>query len=310
MASLLRTKNFLFIETESGDFDWWKEIDESEQWQQGIFYTLCASYALVSMIALKLFIPSTCFLNFLNDLIMPNFRYNSLIQLSTEYGWTTQKVFHLMNFIVNGLRAILFGFYKSVFLIKSKALEMVLLDLPGLLFFSTYTLLVLFWAEIYHQARSLPIDKLRPAYYIINGLVYFTQISIWISIRLSQSPIAIEVAKLFFSVVSFFAALGFLIYGGRLFFLLRRFPIESRGRQKKLNEVGFVTGVCCTCFLIRCLVVALSALDKDADLDVLNHPILNLSYYMLVEIIPSVLVLFILRKLPPRRVSDNYQPIK
>ena len=52
MASLLRTKNFLFIETESGDFDWWKEIDESEQWQQGIFYTLCASYALVSMIAL------------------------------------------------------------------------------------------------------------------------------------------------------------------------------------------------------------------------------------------------------------------
>lgn len=30
----------------------------------------------------------------------------------------------------------------------------VLLDLPGLLFFSTYTLLVLFWAEIYHQVRT------------------------------------------------------------------------------------------------------------------------------------------------------------
>jgi hypothetical protein len=28
---------------------------------------------------------------------------------------------------------------------------LVLLELPGLLFFSTYTLLVLFWAEIYHQ---------------------------------------------------------------------------------------------------------------------------------------------------------------
>ncbi|TQD69219.1 hypothetical protein C1H46_045248 [Malus baccata] len=53
---------------------------------------------------------------------------------------------------------------------------MLLMDLPGLLFFSTYTLLVLFWAEIYHQARSLPTDKLRPAYYVINGLVYFTQV--------------------------------------------------------------------------------------------------------------------------------------
>lgn len=110
---------------------------------------------------------------------------------------------------------------------------MMLLDLPGLLFFSTYTLLVLFWAEIFHQvmlfgsqrsltnyssqdifkgimldcssiiflveesltiliifiidqvlliayyfsqARNLPIDKLRPAYYAINAVVYFIQV--------------------------------------------------------------------------------------------------------------------------------------
>jgi hypothetical protein len=31
--------------------------------------------------------------------------------------------------------------------------RMIALDLPGLLFFSTYSLLVLFWAEIYHQVR-------------------------------------------------------------------------------------------------------------------------------------------------------------
>ncbi|KAL7163257.1 hypothetical protein ACSBR2_039370 [Camellia fascicularis] len=36
-----------------------------------------------------------------------------------------------------------------------KALILVLLDLPGLLSFSTYTLLVaLFWAEIYHQGKK------------------------------------------------------------------------------------------------------------------------------------------------------------
>ncbi|TYG46732.1 hypothetical protein ES288_D11G279400v1 [Gossypium darwinii] len=44
-----------------------------------------------------------------------------------------------------------------------------------------------------------------------------------------------------------------------------------------------------------------NAFDKGADLDVLNHPILNLIYYLLVEILPSSLVLFILRKLPPKR---------
>ena len=35
-----------------------------------------------------------------------------------------------------------------------QVLTLILLDLPGLLFFSTYTLLVLFWAEIYHQASK------------------------------------------------------------------------------------------------------------------------------------------------------------
>lgn len=62
-----------------------------------------------------------------------------------EYGWTTQKVFHLMNFIVNGgdfifllasivvfvqcllivylffaARAVVFGFHAHVFLFRSK----------------------------------------------------------------------------------------------------------------------------------------------------------------------------------------------
>lgn len=97
--------------------------------------------------------------------------------------------------------------------------------------------------------------------------------------------------------------------------------------------------------------VLLSAFDSDASLDVLDHPILNLIYYMvslyietiffftniwtllsapfssmtlemkhvanlvqiypqLVEILPSAFVLFILRKLPPKRVSAQYHPIR
>lgn len=46
----------------------------------------------------------------------------------------------------------------------------------GLLFFTTYTLLVLFWAEIYHQARSLPTGFLRPIFLALNVLVYGVQV--------------------------------------------------------------------------------------------------------------------------------------
>lgn len=47
----------------------------------------------------------------------------------------------------------------------------------GLLFFSTYTLLVLFWAEIYYQARSLPTGSLRPAFVVMNLTVYAIQVT-------------------------------------------------------------------------------------------------------------------------------------
>ena len=43
--------------------------------------------------------------------------------------------------------------------------------------------------------------------------------------------------------------------------------------------------------------------------DVLNHPFLNLIYYTACELVPSALVLYILRKLPPRRSQQGYQQI-
>ncbi|KAK3126163.1 hypothetical protein QOZ80_7AG0552500 [Eleusine coracana subsp. coracana] len=268
---------------------WWNDVNESPEWQDAAFFSLTAAYALVSAIALI-----------------------QLIRIQRrvpEFGWTTQKVFHLMNFLVNGVRAVVFGFHVHVFLLPTKVYKLVLLDLPGLLFFSTYTLLVLFWAEIYHQARSLPTDKLRPAYIAVNGIVYVIQVCIWIYLGINDNALVELVSKLFIVAVSFVALLGFSVYGGRLFFLLRRFPIESKGRQKKLYEVGTVTAICVTCFLIRCVVVALSAFDPEVSLEVLDHPVLDFFYYMLAEILPSALVLFILRKLPPKRVSAQYHPI-
>ncbi|XP_042042087.1 tobamovirus multiplication protein 1-like [Salvia splendens] len=268
---------------------WWNDINASVQWQDGIFFTLCAVYALLSSVALIQLIRI--------ELRVP------------EYGWTTQKVFHLMNFVVNGVRAVVFGFHKQVFFLNIKALTLVLLDLPYMLFFSTYTLLVLFWAEIYHQARSMPTEKLRIFYISINGAIYVIQFGIWLYLGLDENVIIQFIGKIYIAVVSVIAALGFVIYGGRLFFMLRRFPIESKGRRKKLHEVGSVTAICFTCFVIRCFVVLLSAFDSDASLDVMYHPVLNLIYYMLAEILPSALVLFILRKLPPKRISAQYHAI-
>ncbi|GAY67212.1 hypothetical protein CUMW_254800 [Citrus unshiu] len=250
--------------------DWWNKINESDEWQSGIFYALCAAYVLVSLVALVLSISLYC----------------TTCPHSTEITklWVDDTK----------VRAILFGLYKRVFLLRPKQicqillelanglcqpmgpwaqhgplheLEMVLLDLPSLLCFSTYTLLVLFSAEIYHQARSLSTNKLRPAYYIVNAIVYFIQVNVDCSISVQN----------FYFIL---CCIGILDIWWQVICHAQCFPIESRDRQKKLYEVGFVTGIFCTCFLIRCIAVAVSAFEKSADFDVLNNPILHLIYYM------------------------------
>ncbi|CAL9749218.1 unnamed protein product [Musa acuminata subsp. burmannicoides] len=267
---------------------WWDEVNDSNLWQDRIFHALSLLFGLISAVALIQLIRIECRV--------------------PEFGWTTQKVFHLLNFLVNGVRSLVFVFRRGVQKMNP-IIRHILLDLPGLAFFTTYALLVLFWAEIYYQARSVSTDGLRPTFYTINAVTYVIQIALWLVLWWKPIQAMIIISKIFFAGVSFFAALGFLLYGGRLFLMLKRFPVESKGRRKKLQEVGYVTTICFLCFLLRCIMVCFNAFDKAADLDVLDHPILNLLYYLLVEILPSSLVLFILRKLPPKRGITQYHPI-
>ncbi|KAJ0017210.1 hypothetical protein Pint_10928 [Pistacia integerrima] len=517
--------------------NWWDEINDSSGWQDGIFYTLCAAYALVSSVALIQLIRI--------ELRVP------------EYGWTTQKVFHLMNFIVNGVRAIVFGFHHQVFNLHPKGKDRVavfrssvqnselfhckkLYDhclvkvnrktknitlkrgvhppinfliilaeglasswIVGLgdksanfrLFGTDMGIIGSSWTSVllYIHAtcpllgrdispgnqccdvlytgvldltflHGMNINKL-PCIVVLIALKHdmvdiavmrrLYQVCIWVYLWIDENTVVQFIGKIFIAVVSFIAALGFLLYGGRLFFMLRRFPIESKGRRKKLHESGEIEfcvlllsidllmwnlqrpvswqsgrvfmqlcivshdveatqsihcnplllymhcvygrnslmcydttiamegnniGWICYSHLFHLLPDTvlcgmfqtilhpaglfylhkqhwlhqwvddiidrisrteigndqvlyltgkemiwvdeqgltglpkyqdlLSAFDTDASLDVLDHPVLNLIYYMLVEILPSALVLYILRKLPPKRISAQYHPIR
>lgn len=269
---------------------WWEEVNESPVWQDRIFHVLAGLYGLVAVVALVQLVR---------------------IQLRVpEYGWTTQKVFHFLNFLVNGVRCLVFIFRRNVEDIHPPIIQHILLDMPSLAFFTTYALLVLFWAEIYYQARAVSTDGLRPSFFTVNAVVYAVQIAMWLILWWKDHQVVVILSKMFFAGVSLFAALGFLLYGGRLFLMLQRFPVESKGRRKKLQEVGYVTTICFSCFLVRCIMMCFNAFDEAANLDVLDHPVLNFTYYLLVEILPSSLVLFILRKLPPKRGITQYHPIR
>ncbi|PNY13713.1 tobamovirus multiplication protein 3, partial [Trifolium pratense] len=111
--------------------------------------------------------------------------------------------------------------------------------------------------------------------------IFDVGIILWLVLWWKPVSVLVILSKMFFAGVSLFAALGFLLYGGRLFLMLQRFPVESKGRRKKLQEVGYVTTICFLCFLIRCIMMCFNAFDKNADLNVMDHPILNFIYYLL-----------------------------
>ncbi|KAH1250529.1 Tobamovirus multiplication protein 3 [Glycine max] len=234
--------------TESSN--WWRDINRSPLWQDRIFHLLAILYGIVAAVALVQLVR---------------------IQLRVpEYGWTTQKVFHFLNFIVNGVRCFVFVFRRDV-------------------------------QKLQPEARAVSTDGLRPSFYTINAVVYVIQIPLlFIYFSLCHAILTITLWLILWwkpiSVLVILSKMGFFVCS----------PWLSSLRWK----VGYVTTICFSCFLIRCVMMCFNAFDKAADLDVLDHPILNFIYYLFVEILPSTLVLFILRKLPPKRGITQYHPIR
>lgn len=74
-------------------------------------------------------------------------------------------------------------------------------------------------------------------------------------------------------------------------------------------QVGTVTAICTVAFVSRATLITLATIDSaDFELDLLQHPLLNIFYYSAVEVVPSALVLYILRKLPPKRTPVYTAP--
>ena len=118
-------------------------------------------------------------------------------------------------------------------------------DLASLLYFSSYTILILFWAEIINQAQHRPpssIRRLRVGFLILNIAVYLLQLCLWVLLmtigqETSNRSTISQVDNVFYGIIALGFALGFLGFGGRLFFLILHFPVESSAKGKKLTQV-------------------------------------------------------------------------
>jgi len=133
----------------------------------------------------------------------------------------------------------------------------------------------------------------------INMIAYLILVACWLLLFfLYNQTFIIDIAvNIYLSIIYLGTSVGFIVYGGRLYSMLKQFPIESPGRSSKLKEVGWVTLICTTCFVVRAGLLIFSTFYRAIDV----NDIFIGGYYLVVEILPSALVLFILRKLPPKK---------
>jgi hypothetical protein len=116
-------------------------------------------------------------------------------------------------------------------------------------FYEHYFILVVFHAidmkraEIIHQALSQTISersKVRPIYYIVNVLCYLTLIGLLIGVEVGDAaaaPILDITLNAFLALLFFVLSVACILYGGKLYQMLKKTPFRSPGRSSKLKEV-------------------------------------------------------------------------
>ncbi len=216
---------------------------------------------------------------------------------------------------------LLLSFYQDPFLT-------IVNNLPGLLFFSTYNLLIAYWADILDRVRNPALRRnavIHPVFMVANTLIYVIQIALWVVWATMSQPWSytnpwtvwtLRIQLGLFAFIYFVASLGFLFFGSRLVALLRRVENANGGNsqrgvynsvvKRRLREVGVLTGICTTAFMLRTGMIIMFFVDLERERLQNKSPgaegniLFVIFYYVLSEIIPSCLLLYILRELPRR----------
>ena len=238
---------------------------------------------------------------------------NNRTSIEESNGWATRKVFHLLLFVANLSRgiALVVEILLQDSLAKKDAWFMSLAHaFPDLAFLSTYSFLVLFFAQLYYSSQGRVVANLHSYFFFANASVYLVCVVIAIytgptgSSRYAQFRLILE-----YVLGSIFAisGLGVLYYGCSIIKELEKSGAVTYPEQRTvLKRVRIACLVCVTLFLSRAIYGMVFAAHSSADM---GYPhgwqreryLVDGIEYALVELIPSVVILCVTR----RRTTGN-----
>jgi len=229
---------------------------------------------------------------------------------------TWQKFFHPMLLAGTAVRALFFCLQSFIYnddMTIDNRLNVLLNSLPSFFFFSNYLIILFLWAEIYHNAHDsqhVGIEKLRPLFltitivmYACAGVLYMLDFILYPrkTLDVPQATNPVESAVFLFTLFLYLGtSLGFLFYGGRIYFKFSSVPIYTRTRKKVLRKIQTITFLVVLCFIVRLIIIGINVVFFP---DLSGNWWFDIAYFGCLEFVPLTLMLIILHADSQRRTT-------
>ncbi|KAL0234977.1 hypothetical protein GEMRC1_001559 [Eukaryota sp. GEM-RC1] len=179
-------------------------------------------------------------------------------------------------------------------------------EAPALISYTTFSLLNVYINDLYHGAVSASASSgLYKSFCLWSNITFYcVSLALWVTVSLKpQYANRIEdAAQVLFMTACILATIGFAKYGFSLVKSLRRFPIVSVFIKRQMLRVTIVTSICAFAFLGRGTLQFVTMI-KHRVLEEL--PWFVLTYYLLLDILPYSVLLFILNDFPKKSNSTR-----
>ena len=227
--------------------------------------------------------------------------------------WTTQKVLHVLVVLATFVRGTFFilamrtwGWSTGDLSAAAPMMRMAFYvcdELPTMVFFTVYTAVTLFWAEMYYiasDAARVYEDTVQPVDSVVNTAAYVFLVGIWLLYATRWADYAYYVNRayaIFVSVLYACTAALLFAFGRSAAKELHQVPIELQMRRKKLREVSIMTTAITVSMVGRALVLVAFA-DQPLPIASPFAVFLASVYFGALELLPVVLVLYYYRRMP------------
>eukprot|EP00922_Rhytidocystis_sp_ex-Travisia-forbesii_P071202 GHVS01106279.1.p1 GENE.GHVS01106279.1~~GHVS01106279.1.p1 ORF type:complete len:681 (-),score=138.01 GHVS01106279.1:327-2369(-) len=170
----------------------------------------------------------------------------------------------------------------------------ILRSAPSLLFLSTYSVVILFWAQVYYAAILVSLPLLKPCFVFINIAAYTVYLSAVVLSYLLQTYAELATYAAFLIGIFYTAtALGVAYYGVKVSNKLSERSKQPSRKNSIIRRVLFLAIVCPVAFLLRGLYSLAFAVDILPHFypSSVTHPAWDALIFLVTEWLPSIMIL-------------------